>query len=351
MFDNRTINYAMHMYGDEALKLVEKAAEILNTKGFKVTLRKELRRGTGSTDLKENETLVYEVGIKEIAENPNRSFPIHEAISPVVTCFHEVCGHGGQWRHEAYKDTPLSKILLMNDLACRNSWQYYGMDEYGEPTRQYFDQPHEIAAQYMALKMTHKYLSAVYGEEKATAMVTEYVNIRMGKEQEYVIMPDEVKMTPSADHRGPFVMPTEPYKDMPEVLDNFQDTFVQKVFETPEYKVPRDMSDFVGTYINKHDWPWKRQAHREQIENIQDRLTKTYVAASAWLNQKEEYCWMKECPCFHNVEFPRKVSEILNVNIKLPNKADLDLSQLTEDDIDFTKAVKNIALQNGGRER
>lgn len=61
------------------------------------------------------------------------------------------------------KDVPLSKVLLLNDLACKSSRDFYGVDQsYTIPMSHYFEQPHEIAAQYMALKMSQKFLTSVY---------------------------------------------------------------------------------------------------------------------------------------------------------------------------------------------
>lgn len=157
--DNRAWILCTKWSGDKAKFLVNKAASTLYDFGFDIKLNEMLRSGSGTEQLMPDSSLHYEVGIKEIYENPRKLFSIHEALAPTVTCFHEVCGHGGQWRHEALKDEPLSRVLLINDLACKCSNQFYGVDnDYKNPKSHYFEHPYEIAAQYMALKITQAYV-------------------------------------------------------------------------------------------------------------------------------------------------------------------------------------------------
>ena len=43
---------------------------------------------------------------------------------------------------------------------------YYGFDASGGPTDQYFEQPHEVAVQYMVIKCANVCLSSVYDRMK-----------------------------------------------------------------------------------------------------------------------------------------------------------------------------------------
>lgn len=347
--DNRTIFYAKKMYGNEAYDIASDLIDFLNDCGYDVNLIDNLPRGFGDTTTNPDGSLSYRVGIKQIAKNRISQFPIHEAISPVVTCRHEVFGHGGQWRNEAYKDTPLFMTLLLNDLACRNSPEYYGLDESGEPTRRYFDQPHEIAAQFVGLKMSEKYLASVYGQKEAEAMLTQYVNIRMGRNGEYVLMPDDVKLTESNDYREPFQMPDEPFHSMEEVYTKFKETFIEKALGKLDYDVPKKSTDFVSKYINKHVFPLSRNSVREQIEGMPGCLQKAYVAATAWLNQIEGYEWIREIPAFQALDFPKKLQEVIHTNIKPPNRNELNLDDLTTEGLNFDRAVKNLDNVNSDK--
>lgn len=349
ILDNRTIFYAKKMYGDEVYKITLKLVNVLKMDGYDIELTSDLHRGQGNTEVNEDGSLNYRVGIKEIKENIRSQFPIHEAISPVVTCMHEVFGHGGQWRNEAYKDTPLSMTLLLNDLACRNSSEYYGRDESGEPTRRYFDQPQEIAAQFVGLKMSEKYLASVYGQEEAEAMLTQYVNIRMGRDGEYILMPDDVKLTESNDYREPFQMPDEPFHSMEEVYDKFKETFIEKTLGKLDYDVPKKSTDFVSKYINKHVFSLSRNFVREQIEGTPGRLQKAYITTTAWLNQIEDYEWIKDIPAFKTLDFPKKLQEAIHTDIKPPDKEELNLDELTTEELDFDRAVKNLDNVNSDK--
>lgn len=253
------MDFVLKWSGDKAKFLVNKAASTLYDFGFDIKLNEMLRSGSGTEQLMPDSSLHYEVGIKEIYENPRKLFSIHEALAPTVTCFHEVCGHGGQWRHEALKDEPLSRVLLINDLACKCSNQFYGVDnDYKNPKSHYFEHPYEIAAQYIALKMTQKFLTVVYDVDKADKLLCEYVNLRIASGNEFITVPDDYEMEIPADGREPFMKPTEPFHSMKQVYERFQETFVEKVFEPVSYQNTKESSDFVNRYIKEQKWPWEK---------------------------------------------------------------------------------------------
>lgn len=150
------------------------------------------------------------------------------------------------------KDTPFSKVLLLSDLACKNSSEYYGVISLDDdPLPQYFEHPHEMAAQYMGLKMAQKFLSVVYGEEKADRMLCEYVNLRIEGNTEYIPAPDDYEMEIPSDGRKPFMKPTEPFTSMEQVYGQFQETFLKRVFEPVEYQIDKMSTDSVERLIGR----------------------------------------------------------------------------------------------------
>lgn len=346
--DDRAWNRCTKWYGDDAYLLAKQAVNRLNYFGYNIELDKTLHSGFGSQRLMSDGSLRYKAGVKELVENLNSRFSIHEALAPTVACFHEVCGHGGQWRNEARKGTPLSQVLLLNDIACKSSFLYYGVDSsYSKPMPHYFKQPHEIAAQYMGLKMTQKFLSAIYDKETADKLLCEYVNLRIASGNEFITAPDDYHMETPADGRKPYMKPTEPFISMSQVYERFQETFVKQVFQPVNYKVARNSMDFAGYHINSEKWPWERIQDRKQINQITDRLTQAYVLSGIWLEQHEYGTWIRKLPVFEHMEFPENITDLIHNTPDDPDKDDLDLNTLTEDDIDFTRAVEQIRLDGG----
>lgn len=306
--DSRTLIYSKKMYGHEVYGHLLDLVEYLESEGKMINLLEEKRMGTGATHMDTDGSLIYEIGVGGLVNNLNHEFPIHEAISPIVTCMHETFGHGGQKLNEAYKDTPLSMVLLLNDLACKSSYAYYGHDKNGNLIPAYFDQPHEIAAQFVALKMSEKYLSAIYGQKEAEAMLTQYVNLRMGDDIEFIKMPENVKLTPGNDYRCPFMMPEEPFHKMSEVYPIYKKTFTEKVLRNVHYHIPDKSEDFVSQYINTHIFISKKKEElKEQIENTPSRIQKAYILATAYLNGMPHLKWIKDLPAFNALEFHKKI--------------------------------------------
>lgn len=345
--DGRAWNMCTKWPTQDARQLVEHTLNLLNGYGYNLKLNKEISTKSGSAVVEFNQ-IIYEIGIKEFIDEPRKILSIHEALHPTVTCFHEVCGHGGQWRHEVQKDTQLSKVLLLNDLACKSSNEYYGVDSYYmTPTQQYFEQPHEIAAQYMALKMTQKLLTAIYDEGTANKLLCEYVNLRIESGNSFIPPPDNYEMQIPADGRKPYMKPTEPFTSMANVYDQFQKTFVEQVFKPVDYKVTKDSMDSASIFIENQKWPWERAWSRNQVNRIPDRLTQAYVLSAMWMEQYDSFHWIKELPVFKHMPFPNNISALIRNGPEQPKTKDLNLELLTEDDIDFTKAVEQIDSGNG----
>lgn len=121
----------------------------------------------------------FRVGYKELADNLDGKFDVARALVPVVNLYHEVYGHGGQILCEFDKDTLLAQVLALSHYGCKASFAYYGFDGKGRPTRQYYRQPREIAAQYMGIKGAYEFLGRVYGEKDAGGMMSKYIRFRI----------------------------------------------------------------------------------------------------------------------------------------------------------------------------
>lgn len=160
--------------------------------------------------------LSFHIGLQEMYDEPDRSFPIGEAMVPIMMYFHEVYGHGGQIKKEFEKSTALSRVLALNYYACRGSRHYYGFDDVGNPTDQYFRQPHEIAVQYVAIKCANRCLSDIYGKDEARDMILAFIDYRRELGSEFI--DDDRKFTSVVD-----------------VLRCFDKTFRERVFQQRVY--------------------------------------------------------------------------------------------------------------------
>lgn len=83
---------------------------------------------------------------------------------------------------------------------------------------------------------------------------------------------------------------------------------------------------------------------RKHFDKIDDRLTQNYVMTAAWLEQHPNYSWIWNFSVFKNMEFPKTVSSLIQNAPEHPEYEKLDLERLTEDDIDFERAVKSIPI-------
>ena len=333
------------MTGSEAYLLARQITDQLKYFGHDIELSDMKRLGTESEELMGDGSLHYKIGVKELIENPRKRLSMAEALAPVVGACHEVFGHGGQWRNEANKDMPLSRLLILNDLACKSSFSYYGVDfDYEEPTPQYFKQPHEIAAQYIGLKAANKFLSSVYGKSKADDLLCEYVNLRIASGNEYIQAPDDYHMEESSDGRKPYMKPTEPFTSMSQVYDQFQKTFIDQASARAEYNVPKFPIDYPSIHIDTLKRPWEKISSQMMINHMPDRMTQIYVLSCIWLNQHEYGKWMKELPVFEHIEFPKTVLQMMRNVPARPIEVDLDLRMLTEDSLTFNLSPEQSIL-------
>lgn len=173
------------MRGKDAFELMQRTSDFLKLPNVEITFVKDLPVGFGDFDCY-GDFLDARIGVSEFSEFPGAEFSDAKVTSGIVSLFHEVCGHGVQITREFNKDTPLSQVLALSHYACEGSGYYYGVDDSGYPHDRYFRHPHEIAAQYAGIYMANKFLSDVYGEERANRMVCGYVNDRISRKSAFV---------------------------------------------------------------------------------------------------------------------------------------------------------------------
>lgn len=203
------------MSGREVKTLLESFHEMFGDPYGPVTLAEDVSM-TDCSIYDVNGKLSFVIGMKEVSENPDKLFPMGEAMVPIMMYFHEVYGHGGQIKKEFDKDTALSRVLALNYYACRGSRHYYGFDDADNPTDQYFRQPHEIAVQYMAIKCANRCLSDIYGKDEAKDMILAFIDYRREIGSEFV--DDDRKFT-----------------SVSEVLRCFDKTFRERAFQQRVY--------------------------------------------------------------------------------------------------------------------
>ena len=202
------------MSGSEIYRLLLRIRSDLGGMFDAVNFKEDISVLTSGTRYNEYELLFY-VGVKELVERPDDEYPIGAAMIPVVSVFHEVGGHGNQIYREFEKDCLLSRVLALNYYACRDSQEYYGDYDDGVDDK-YYRHPHEIAAQYMGIKLAFTYLSAAYGEKDASDMVCAYVDWRIANESECV-------------------RASRPYRSVDTILKDFDREFKRSVFEHRAY--------------------------------------------------------------------------------------------------------------------
>lgn len=125
------------------------------------------------------------VGVFDIVSSPDTQFRDGEALLPFVALFHEVAGHTMQLTHEFSKTNTLSKVLFLDQCACKGSAQYYGIDDAGIPHDLYFSHPHEIAAQYMGIKCGYECLHSICPND-ADRMMLDYIAYRRESSGEFL---------------------------------------------------------------------------------------------------------------------------------------------------------------------
>ena len=175
---------------------------------------------------------VFFIGTKELTFNADDVVPAGKALLPVVGLCHEVFGHGGQITHEFKHESNLSTMLTANYYACYGSPFYYGLNPDNSPRKQYYKQPHEIAAQYMGLKMADVFLSQLYGKEQSFEMLKAVVDYRIECQSE-------------------FITSTKGCESMDDLLDRFDKAYKKREFEHRSYDPLQVGPDALSRYVVK----------------------------------------------------------------------------------------------------
>lgn len=175
---------------------------------------------------------VFFIGTKELTCNADDVVPVGKALLPVVGLCHEVFGHGDQITHEFKRESDLSTMLAANYYACYGSPSYYGFNPDNSPWKQYYKQPHEIAAQYMGLKMADVFLSQLYGKERSFEMLKAVVDYRIECQSE-------------------FITSTNGCKSMDDLLDRFDKAYKKREFEHRQYNPSQAGPDALNGYVSR----------------------------------------------------------------------------------------------------
>ena len=172
------------MSGRELRKLCELAVDAVRRQGFSMELVEYMPLGMGSTDddgVPDHLRSVMGIG----GLDDGASYDFGHSMQAVVGIFHEACGHASQARTEFNTVTDLGQVLALNHYACKASSSYYGVRDvrtsrgmHTKVTSQYFNQPNEIAAEYMGVKTAHAFLSYVFGPDVSNHMLCEYERYR-----------------------------------------------------------------------------------------------------------------------------------------------------------------------------
>lgn len=241
------------MTGKETRELLDAMAFALSplAKG-KIKFSSKVALGNGFTNDINDGKQEYIIGVKGLKNN-SIELDDHIAMLPVMTLLHEVCGHGGQFKYTFQNDTPISRVLALNDFACRSSLLYYrGPNFEGDETQftpQYSRQPIELAAEYMALKAAHDYLSTAYSEETSERMLLAYVNTR-GKAK--------VSFIPKMDD----------YEHLEDVFQAFENNFEKCINKTRRYNDEDDPEGPLQTEHKKYN-RIKAILHPEELSEEQ----------------------------------------------------------------------------------
>lgn len=189
------------MRRDDGIRLLYQACKVLSdVSGYNVSVVSNEAFGAGHTvyDDDDDSISVIEIGSMGLEGIRDVDVEVSEVMLCVVAAFHEVCGHALQHDRIFDMDTDLASILALNHYACISSKYYYGLrgacnkSAFGNhPIQQYYEQPIEIAAQYMGLRSAYSWLSGQFGNDDALTMVKDYLEYRISHHSECLSEVDE----------------------------------------------------------------------------------------------------------------------------------------------------------------
>lgn len=306
----------MKLKWSDSFDLLVAACGLLDSRFGKVEFDYGVSVLAARTDVKSfpKGSLTFYVGAMEFVRYPDDDVPIGKAIAPIVNLFHEVHGHGGQLLHEFNKNNALSGTLAFNYFACNSSRFYYGVDNEDNPHEHYFKQPHEIAAQYVGIRDTFKFLSEVYDRDTATYMVKDYLYFRLAAGSEFTSRSEFISFVKDRDSIG-------------DVLDRFDETFKSCAKEKHLYEPKFSPNDCVHACANDiGDAWWPRQ-----VASCKSGLRQDVMMTSALFAVDKSYSYALDLKVFEGMDLDAKfIFKQLGKNSRLyeSDLGDVDLSML-----------------------
>jgi hypothetical protein len=200
------------MNGQEIMDLLNLTSDFLQSKypfvRNKIVLLKELDYMNSRVLIDgQCDAYVIEVGVGGL--NENSDYSDYDMMIPLVGMFHEVVGHVRQLNMAKHENSELYKVIALNYFACLSSMHYYN----GKNLRQYFNQPSEIAAQYSGIEGAYEFCTDLYGKERASDLICNYVNNRIKNKSEFI--------------KGQF---GRQYTNVDDILSDFNSTFKKSMY-------------------------------------------------------------------------------------------------------------------------
>lgn len=262
----------------------------------------------------------FTIGVRELLVTSTAEYPMKEAMIPIVNLFHEVLGHGGQLEREFNRNMPISKVLALNYYACQGSNYYY--EGFGPfDSTQYWNQPHEIAAQYIGIKSAYCYLSQKWGQEMATEAICAYESFRQ-------------------DNKCAFLDNTKRYTDVENILTDLNEKFQKCVYMNRHYshmaakRFPAD--SLLHLAVMKNDF-----SYINRVERCHNGLKLDWMMTSAYVWHRDYNHVIREKPVFADMILdPDEVFRYWNQPIRpKPTRSNLDLRRL-----DITKEIQELDM-------
>lgn len=232
--------------------------------------KNESLNGSGTHDFG-YEFIYMHVGYEEIEKASNNTeLDDYTMMIPLVALFHESFGHGCQLKQQFNQTDTLSKALALNTYACKCSCAYSD----GENLQQYFKQPNEIAAQYAGIKYAYGYCVNVFGQEKASKLICDYVNHRIENNSEFI----------SYIHN-------KPYDNVNDILNEFNKTFKNNLYAHRTWS-----KQSLTTNLDPiHDY-FKHKTDNKQIfmlEHCRNGMVQDLMLSSIYLYQEDKNDYLK----------------------------------------------------------
>ena len=299
-------------------------SDVANNIVYRLDMRCDVRfvnnflLGNGITSSWFDRTDRVRIGISDFQDNPDEQVDSYDFMKLFVSTLHELT-HVYQKEQLLHDDSNSAKYLALGEFAASCSQKYYEDN--------YKLMPHEIAAQYSAIKNGYEILSKFVGEEQANDMMCDYVNQHI--EDEFIAKPDK------------------PYSDIDDILDAYDDAFTssrtaKRKLDVQEYKqeieqqgISDKEADPLARIIMHNNY-----RYLEMIDSCKSGIEQDFLVSNLFLNQYDQMHRQRdrlaalsginfEKDLFTSKKNPRKIKPVM-LNDVTP-----DFSNLVESD-DFT---------------